>query len=232
MRHPLSDEYRTGRERLLALGRTLSPADGAIVSTACPAWTVKDLYAHLAGISTDILSGNTEDAATAAWADGHVADRVERELAEVLDEWETAGAEVSSIVEQAGDAFPPQLFIDQWTHEWDIRGALGERAAATPDTGVFDHYRDWLADAMTARAEAAGIDRLTVAVGDAAFDLGTGSALGTLELPPFEFARISMGRRSRAQLDALDWPMAERHGHIDVLVLWSVAETDVVDPVS
>ena len=202
-----------------------------MMTSACPLWSVKDVYAHLAGISTDILNGNTEGAATEAWADGHVAARSDRSLEQVLDEWSTAGPEVSNVMEEAGEAFPFQLFVDQWTHEWDIRAALGAQASSESDDSVFAHYLDQFHSVMASDAEERGLDRLTVEVDGRRFDVGTGEHLGEVSLTTFEFARISMGRRSRRQLMELDWPEGDMAPHIDVLVRWSVAEFDVHDPI-
>lgn len=201
------------------------------MTTACPEWSIKDVYAHLAGIATDILTGNTENAATPEWADGHVADRLDRSFDEILDEWTTAGAEVSKLVETAGDVFPLQLFVDQWTHEWDIRSALGERASSTADDAVFAHYLPDLAKIMADNAATRGLDRLTLEVEGTRLELGSGEHLGEVSLTLFEFGRISMGRRSHRQLMELDWPAGDMAGHIDVIVLWSVSEVDVHDPI-
>ena len=231
MRHPLTDTYRNGREQLLELGRSLMPSEGDIMTTACPAWSVKDVFAHLAGISTDIMTGNTEGAATEAWADGHVAARVDRSLADVLDEWSTAGPEVSNVMEEAGEAFPFQLFVDQWTHEWDIRAALGAQASAESDDSVFTHFLSEFDAVMSADGAEQGLDRLTLEIDGQRLEVGTGAHLGEVSLTTFEFARISMGRRSRRQLMELDWPDGDMSAHIDVLVRWSVAEFDVHDPI-
>lgn len=235
MRHPLTDQYTAGRLRLLDLGRSLTADQASQMTLACPAWSVKDVYAHLAGIATDILNNNTENAATVEWADGHVADRLARTFTEVLEEWTEAGAEVSNVMEAFGDAFPLQLFIDQWTHEWDIRAALGPPAAATPDTTIVDHYLDDLARAMVDEAADAGLPTLEVAVGATIFSAGAGPSVGRLDLTSFEFGRISMGRRSRRQLAALRWPDRVNPDQIrqysDTMVRWSVSPHDVVDPV-
>ncbi len=232
MRHPLTDNYRQSRDRLLELGRQLSPEQAATESAACPAWTIKDIFSHLAGISADILSGNTAEAATEPWADAQVAGRVDRSLTEVLAEWTETGPEISKIMESAGNAFPFQLFVDQWTHEWDIRAALGSSAAIRADNTVFETYFDEFATIMADEASSAGLDRLTLDVDGRRRDIGDGDELGGLELSMFEFARISMGRRSADQLGALSWPMADPSAHIDVLVRWSVATSDVIDPVT
>ncbi len=232
MEHPLSDEYRSGRDRLLDLGRTLTEDEGRTRTTACPEWTVKDVYAHLAGISTDILSGNTDKAATPEWADGHVAQRGDRSLTEVLDEWADAGPQVSELVESAGESFPFQLFVDQWTHEWDIRAAFEDRVAVVPDVTVFRHVFEDLVASIRSRPAAAALDQLTVEVDGQRFRIGGEDRpdLGELSLTMFEFARITMGRRSRRQLRELEWPMDDIDAHAEALVLWSVSEIDVIDP--
>ena len=229
--HPLAEQYRAGRDRLLEFGRGLVTEEATTLTTACPAWSVKDVYAHLAGISTDILAGNTENAATVEWADGHVAQRADSSLAEVLDEWATAGAEVSGLVEVAGDAFPLELFVDQLTHEWDIRAALGPKGSAVSDDSVFAQYLDDFGRIMATDAAERGLDRLTLEVEGTRLEVGTGEHLGELSLTLFEFGRISMGRRSHRQLMAFDWPDGDMSDHIDVIVRWSVSEVDVIDPI-
>ncbi len=229
MRHPLTDEYREGRERLLALAADLSESDGGITTTACPEWSVKDVYAHLAGIATDIVAGNTSEAATPGWADGHVRDRTQRTLAEVAAEWAEAGAEVSKVMSEFGDAFPIELFVDQWTHEWDVRSALGERAAARPDLSVYEHYLDRFGEVVNADLPA-GTARLVLDFGHRQLTVGDGPEAGTMPLALFEFARITMGRRSAAQLASLPWPVENASIYTDALVRWSVNPHDVYDP--
>lgn len=231
MRHPLSDQYRQGRQRLIELADRLTEADGATMTDACPAWSIKDVYAHLAGIATDILTGNTEGAATEAWADGHVAARADRSLVEVVDEWRTAGEQVSDLVESAGQMFPAPLFLDQWTHEWDIRAALGPSAATTPDDSVFEHLLDDMEQAMANDERSADLPRLDLIVGGRTIGVGSGQSVGALALTLFEYGRLSMGRRSMAQIDAYPWPdLADRGRYIDVIVRWSVSDRDIVDP--
>lgn len=231
-RHPLTDTYRTERTGLLALGRTLTDEQAATMTTACPEWSIKDVYAHLAGIATNIVEGNTEGAATEAWADGHVADRQDRAVTEVLDEWQSAGEQVSGVMEDAGDFFPFQLFVDQWTHGWDIRATIGEPAASVPDLAVYEHYFDQFVDLIAERTPA-GLAQLGLLVGDRSVTIGDGEPVGTLALDLFEYARVSMGRRSLAQLTALPWPdgVEDPSPYIDALVVWSVNTQDVIDPI-
>ncbi|MEL7158379.1 MAG: hypothetical protein AAFN30_17510, partial [Actinomycetota bacterium] len=64
--------------------------------------------------------------------------------------------------------------------------------------------------------------------------IGSGPEAGRLPLSRFEFARLVMGRRSRSQIDGLlPWPasIADPAGHLAVLVRWTPADHDVIDPV-
>lgn len=235
MRHQLTDVYTAGRNQLIGLGHTLTAEQANTMTTACPAWSVKDVYAHLTGISADILSGNLEGAATEAWADAQVAKRVDLTLPEVLDEWDETGPQISAIMEAAGDQFPFQLFIDQWTHIWDVRAALapgmGSAVDHGPDAAEFELYLDDFGAMIADRAVQAGLAAITIDVDGSEFTIGVGESAGTLSLSMFEFARIVMGRRSAAQLAALDWPVEDPEPYYDPIVVWSVADRDVIDPV-
>lgn len=201
------------------------------MSPCCPAWSVKDLYAHFAGVASDILSGNTEAAATEAWADAQVDLRRDASLAEICEEWETDGAQVDEVVRSFGDAFPPQFYLDAWTHEWDVRQALG--AAAKPDLTLMRAIRPFLTRRLQERAV-----EMASTHGGGSFDLvitgdgetwrsqvGEGCAAESVELSLFELGRITMGRRSAAQIDAI------RPGSDPtLLVFWSVNDADIVDP--
>ena len=71
--------------------------------------------------------------------------------------------------------------------------------------------------------------RLVVEDGSHSTDvvLGTGEPEDVIAMSLFELMRLSMGRRSPAQISALA-PGANP----DVLVIWSPADTDIVDPLA
>lgn len=233
----LADAYASLRRRCLDLGRSLDDVQAGTMSPCCPAWSVKDLYAHFAGVASDILAGNTEGAATEAWADAQVERRRDASLAEICDEWEADGAQVDEVVRGFGDAFPPQFYLDAWTHEWDVRQALG--VAAEPDLTLLRAVRPFLARRLHERANemasthsgepfelvvSDGVDTWRSNVGDG--DATSTVELSTVELSLFEFGRITMGRRSAAQIDEVR-PGADPA----LLVFWSVNDEAIVDPV-
>jgi hypothetical protein len=75
--------YRQGRERVLELAADLDEGDATIVVRACPQWTVKDVYAHIAGVPADILAGRIEGVGTDEWTARQVAARADRSLGEI-----------------------------------------------------------------------------------------------------------------------------------------------------
>ncbi len=194
----LADAYADLRGRCIAIGRSLTEEQAAEPTACCPAWSVKDTLAHLAGITTDILSGNTKDAATEAWADGHVATRVDNSLEEVCVEWETNAQPIDDVLRAMGDQIMPQFYLDAWTHEWDIRQATG--IGAKPDMRFVDHTWDALMDIIIEQ---------------------NGGPLEA-EVDRFELMRISMGRRSRSQVEAIGL-------RPDGVVYWSPNHADIID---
>lgn len=190
--------YADFRTRCIALGRSLSEEEANALTVCCPAWSVKDILAHVGGIVADILSGNTEGAATEPWADAQVAARRDNSVEEVCAEWEANAPAIDELLNAMGTKMPPQLFLDAWTHEWDIRQATG--IGAEPDMRLIDHAWQELMGAIEEQ---------------------NGGPL-EVEIDRFELARISMGRRSRAQIEAVGL-------RPDGVVIWTPNDVDVID---
>jgi len=67
--------YAGARERVVVLLDELPAEDLHRPIPATPSWTVKDLAAHLAGVTADILDGRLDGVATDTWTDRQVAER-------------------------------------------------------------------------------------------------------------------------------------------------------------
>lgn len=226
----LVSAYADLRSRCLELGRSLTEEQAALMSPCCPEWSIKDLFAHMAGVPVDILEGNVEGAATVEWADAHITRRTDDSLAEICDEWEATAEKIDELVGAVGTKLPPQFYIDAWTHEWDIRQAIGDSAAAAPDLRLVSHTRAFLTKAYVERAGSAPDVALLLSItdGDEVHEiaLGDGPSHPTVEMSLFEMGRIAMGRRSEAQIRGLG--AAADPG---VLVFWTPNTEDIVDPV-
>ncbi|MFE1100536.1 maleylpyruvate isomerase family mycothiol-dependent enzyme [Nocardiopsis alba] len=193
--------YRNGQERLAALAATLDESARTTLVPACPAWDVRQTYAHMAGLCVEVVQGlvtpPTRDEETAR----QVADRAGMSLDEIAAEWtENTPALLELVGSQSRRRYALPA-LDVWHHENDIRGALG----MGPRTEDADQLADfvlgglalaWSSDLPSVRVRATDTDRT--------WSLGEGADL-TLEATAYELARAVTGRRSLAQIGAMDW---------------------------
>lgn len=130
----LAAEYRNARLRMQEIAGELGDDEVERVVDACPAWRVKDLFAHVTGIAVDLGSGNSPAGETQAWVDRQVEERRNTPLAEVVEEWSRAAPRFEAMIEAA----PAQLWgltYDTVVHEHDLRAAVG-RPGARESNGV------------------------------------------------------------------------------------------------
>jgi len=224
----LTAAYQELRQRCIALGRSLTAEQAATMSPCCPEWSVKDLFAHLAGVPVDILEGNTENAATAEWADAQVARRSEDSLDQILDEWEATAAGLDPLLTSMALDIDPRFFFDCWTHEWDLRQALA--LEAKPDMTLPAFLLPQIAARLTEAGAQHDFDPVAIVIGTDGESprvvIGDGEPIAELSMSLFEFTRMLPGRRSVAQIQTLG-PAA----NADQLVYFTPASTDIVDPV-
>lgn len=234
----LAAAYRDLRGRILDMTADLSPEETERMVPCCPEWRVRDLLCHLAGVPADIIAGNTDEAATVAWADSHVTRRTGWDVARIRAELDEAGTQVDEVVTAVGERFPGPFFIDAWSHEADLAHALGQPGPS--DLRLVDHVLGFLVDSVDRRLTEAGIgpvtivglgdDRVVGASSDEAPD-ATATTEGRAELHtnPFEFARATMGRRSVAQLASFDWRGIDGAVAGPLLVAWTPNDVDIIE---
>jgi uncharacterized protein (TIGR03083 family) len=202
----VAEHYNRGRHVLTELSLDLTPEQAATPVPACPGWTVKDVYAHLAGVAADMLAGNLEGVATPPWTAKHVADRADRSLSEIVLEWSQTGPRVDEALRAIGDVGTERIVSDIWSHEQDVRGALSKpgsrdvpRLSFAVDHGLKRFSADWPDHLPT----------VEVTSESGRWVLGTGEPEVRLATSDYEIGRALIGRRSRTQYLALDWTPAE-----------------------
>lgn len=221
------DAYHEGRQRLTTWGSTLGAADANTPVPALPGWTVKDTFSHLVGLAEDVvaggLAGPPDDAVTAR----QVTDRAGRSLAEVLDEWSERGPRLEEMLAGLGRDAPLPLVIDIWSHEVDMRSALG---VPLPDGGAAERFLDRAARRGIGRGwSERGIPPLRIVVEDDEWVAGGDEPAGTLTTTRFELGRVMLGRRSRDQMLDLEWAGPDPAPWIAAIPVFGPASTDVVD---
>lgn len=190
---------------------------------SCPGWTVRDVVAHLTGVFDDIRRGNLEQATTDEWSAAQIAARRGRSLTEIGAEWHLLAHTHPAVF--IGD-FAEIMYVDLICHEFDIRGAIGNREARyLPDVRTAALF---FLTAVERDFHEQGIPALRVQVENKAFDFGPGEPQGTVTLPWFELFRTLSGRRSRAQVAALPWE-GDPERWLDHLFILGPAEVDIVE---
>ncbi|MSO79091.1 MAG: maleylpyruvate isomerase family mycothiol-dependent enzyme [Acidimicrobiia bacterium] len=220
--------YRELRERVTALVQASSEEDLDRTAPATPDWRVRDILGHLAGVCDDVSHGRLEGAGTDNWTDLQVIQRRDWSTDQVLADWTKHAA----ALEPQMAAFPPiavgQMVSDAFTHEQDIRGAL--RAPGGSDSAALEIAFDWSTERLNDRMAANNEGTLVLKTEAGTKTLGAGDPVTHLRANRLEILRAATGRRSRAQLDALD-----RDGPFDPEALllsatiFTPATTDLVE---
>lgn len=189
--------YLGARARIDDLVRGLGAHELDLPTPTCPGWTVRGVVAHLVGtvewFAAGKLQGPPSDEETAA----QIAERLDIPVDQLLDTWAEVAPDFADQMAEL-DVWPAA--IDAITHEHDIRQALGRPGARDHDDvrTVARLLLGWWRPGQPVEV-VMGDD--TMLVGQATSDR---PALG-LRTSDFETLRWRMGRRSRRQLEAMDW---------------------------
>lgn len=201
--------YAAVRGRICELVATSGDvADRTVPLT--PEWTVRDLIAHLQGTVEDVLAGNLEGAGSDAWTAAQVARHQEEAIDELLAQWNEQAPLLEANTSLVPAPQAAQLVFDAVTHEHDLRHALGRpgardsesvRVAITYPVHMFGvGVRRGFLPALSFVIDGELLDL----VADERVESPPGEPT-TLTATAFEFLRAFGGRRSEAQIAALDW---------------------------
>jgi uncharacterized protein (TIGR03083 family) len=200
-----ADEYAAARASVRQLLADVDDGAAATVVPSCPAWTVHDLCAHLVGVPASLVArDNPPPGDNQPWVDRQVAERSDRSVAELLDEWDAVGPTFEGLMRKLPHAFGG-LVYDAVAHEHDLRGALG-RPGARDAAGVhasLDVLVPMVERDLSAHGPTPGT--LHLRAGDRQWVVGGGDPTVSLTTTPFELMRLLGSRRSREQILAAPW---------------------------
>ncbi|MCC5951159.1 MAG: maleylpyruvate isomerase family mycothiol-dependent enzyme [Acidimicrobiia bacterium] len=195
--------YRELRSRVSDLVAAIDTDTAERRAPATPDWRIKDVLAHLVGVSADVMAGNLDGAGTDAWTDVQVATRKDRTVRELLDEWDDVGSRLEEIIPAIPEGPRGQLVFDAVTHEHDLRGALDQPGAR--DSAALAIGFGWAADVVSMVRTGGDLGTLVLATEVGDWPAGEGPPVATVRASRFELLRAMTGRRSPAQIAALDW---------------------------
>lgn len=222
MQNPTHAEvlYRQSQEAILTL---VTEETERLPVPACPGWDLRDVVAHLTGALIDLITGSVRGAPGPAWTAGHVERFSARDLFEIRDLWRDAvNFEAAELFANHGLRVLPDIV----THEFDVRGALGQDGAKDEERVhvTFDSITRWLDAAWRADGRPA----LEVVTETGSRIIGDGEPKATLSGGVFELSRVMTGRRSEAQIRALDWS-ADPSPWLPHLSMLGRRDTDLVE---
>jgi uncharacterized protein (TIGR03083 family) len=195
----LTELYRSSHVRVCERVSALSPAGLTATVPATPLWTVADLVAHLTGVASDARFRrlDREGIGTPQWADGQIAERAGRSIAEVLDEWRECVAKLDPVDDE-------RVVRDLLIHEADLSGAVGKADAPPPE--AVSWVLDFAVSDLGRRIDEAGLDGLSISTDDGGDRrLGSSPTGAALSTTSWELFRSLAGRRSATQLRRYSW---------------------------
>lgn len=154
---------------------------------ACPGWTAGDLLAHVVELAEAAVTRH--GGAVGAGGD-------------LLDHWDELGAYLDPLL--AEDPRGVILLMDAYTHELDLRAALG----AEPPSGhpAEPGSLTLLVRGFSARVAELGLPALRVlTTGGRTWVAGSGPVTATVAAAPYSLYRSLAGRRSEGQIAELVW---------------------------
>jgi len=210
--------YQETRERIIALVTGLDDAAWSTAVAACPGWSVRDVVAHLAAVAEDWAHGRLAKPPTDEETAAQIARFGGCDVAEIVTAWTDAAAQLDHRVETTGVG-PP--LGDVASHEHDVRGALGRPGAR--DSAAVWYSSDRLLTNLRTPVP------LRVTVEDAQYRSGPEDrAEIRLRTTRFEALRWRTGRRSLAQLAAMDWS-GDPTPVLDHLYMFGPADADIIE---
>ena len=217
-RVPLPTLYAGARQRLteFVLAR---PGDWEVPVPATPGWTVHDAVAHLTGVAEDLAAGRWPTGGpTEEWTSGHVARGRDLPVPELAERWAAAGSAVEALLAER-TVWP--VVLDAGAHELDVRNAVGDRGGRDTDVVTIG---------ATVLLKGLQVPRPLVVRTEWA-EVRVGPEDGepvTLTTTTYEAFRWRLGRRSRAQLAAMDWS-GDPAPYLDHLCVFGPATADVIE---
>ena len=174
---------------------------------ATPEWSVRDVLAHVVGLACDLNAERfpaADDIGGVEWGRLQVERARDLTLRDLIAEWDREAPKFEDGLRTFGYEVGSHFLADLYVHFQDVRSAVGASPSADePAVAVaLDHYLGYLSELLAGE----GWGTLEVVVGEETRVLGCeGRHRARLTTEPSELLRVVSGRRSAAQIRALDW---------------------------
>jgi uncharacterized protein (TIGR03083 family) len=220
--------YDTERRGLIALVRSLPDAERHRTVPATPAWTVRDVVAHVVGITADLNAGRFGPDAPDAWTAQQVAARRDRSIDDLAREWDTEAPTFCEGLALFGYEMGSHFLGDLVQHVADVHHALG-RPRRPDDDEALVVATDFYLDSFHRSLLDAAVGTVVAVVDAERWELGAGKVVAEVRAGRFELFRALGGRRSAAQIRSLAW-IGDVDRVAELVSRYGVPATDLVEP--
>ena len=171
-----------------------APADLPVPS--CPGWTMQDLVGHLVGICSFAIGRMS------GWAEAERSSAA-LDIGGLLDGWNRMGERAENLLAARGGLRGSIMVMDAFTHELDLRSALGVPAPA--DHPAFSRAFEVLLNGFSAEVVAHNLPAVRITVDGREWQAGNGTPVATLSGDRYDIYRSLAGRRTYEQITRLGW---------------------------
>jgi hypothetical protein len=243
-RPALAAAYEETHAAILATLYGLSARQRMIVIPACPAWTVRELAAHMVGVAADAIAARfpvvnphgpwpERQPIIDAFTAGHVTTRKDLAIDEVLAEW-ASHLPVLARMLRGQQAFPAgSIPIIDWmvvsdicAHNQDLRGALdmpGDRNSAAVSLSLQRYVAG-----LSQRIAAAGLPALRLRTERGEHIAGHGPPAPAVTATEWELFRALGSRRSSSQIRSLQWS-GDAEAYLPLLPAYGLPGNDLIE---
>jgi uncharacterized protein (TIGR03083 family) len=116
--------YKDNVAAVTALAADLDDDELATTVPGSPAWTVRDVIAHMAGCPDDVINGRMDGAPSPEWTARAVDERAGLPVAELVSEMR---GNTDSLLEAVAESSSPAPVWDIAVHHADLHEALGKK---------------------------------------------------------------------------------------------------------
>ncbi|WP_394618787.1 maleylpyruvate isomerase N-terminal domain-containing protein [Lentzea sp. JNUCC 0626] len=183
------------RQVRLDIGLLATRRVAAVPVPACPEWTVADLVDHLVEVAGNVSARLGSPAGTALY------DRADVDLA--LAEWDRVSRVLEPLVELEGPRSAARMVMDAFTHLLDLHAALD--VPPDPEHPAYPSTLDLLVGGFSATVRAHDLPAVRIESPGGTWTAGDGPVERTLRAGTHDLHRSLSGRRSHADIAALDW---------------------------
>lgn len=194
--------YAAARDQFAAEMRSLSGHEAATMIPSCPGWSAKDVLAHVSGLVADLLAGVKPPLGTDEMTARQVSERAAMSHGEICDEWVQNGPGIDAFFVDR-ELYALGLTADLAVHVHDLAEELDGISPPPADATLAgcERYVPLLQERVAQHLDVA----LEVALDGRVWAPTAGTQPLALAATPTEFLRSVTGRRTRLQVEALEW---------------------------